>query len=101
MDKQNLIMVLEECFKEEGNCAILHFLDGSQLLIDKKPKHFSSHMSVNVSYDVNTETIIEQFIIPYSSVLYVTLSNVENLRILAKQYEPLKDKYVFFYDKLT
>lgn len=102
MDKQNLIIVLEECFNEVGNIAILHFNDGSELMVDSKPKHFSSHMKVEINYDLNGENIFEQFIIPYTSVLYVTISSINNLKILAKQHEPLKENEdVFFYDKLT
>ena len=82
MDKQSLILILDECFEEEGNVAILHFNDGSELLINSKPRNFNSHMIVDSSYSVGMETINEQFIIPFISVLYITLSNVENLRIL-------------------
>ena len=101
MDKQVLMLVLNECFNEEGNFANLHFMNGSELIVDNRPEYFSSHMKVNSSYELYGETVNEGFIIPYSSVLYVTLSNVENLRILAKQYEPLRTEDVSFRDKLT
>ena len=102
MDKQNLRIVLEECFKEVGNVAIFHFTDGSELMVDKKPNYFNLHMGIEVKYDMDNETIIEHVIVPYSSVLYITISNTNNLKILAKQFESMKDKNdVFFYDKLT
>ena len=84
------MVVLNECFDVEGNVAILHFNDGSELMIDNKPHFFNSHMGVDSSYDVYGETVDEQFIIPFSSVLYITLSNVRNLKILSNQYAKLK-----------
>ena len=103
MEKQSLILVLNGCFNEEGNFAILHFVDGSELIVDNKPQYFSSHMKIEISYDVNREgTVNEEFVIPFSSVLYITLSNVKNLDILSKRYESVgRNKDVFFYDKLT
>lgn len=92
MDKQSLILILKECFKEEENGAYLHLIDGSTLLINEIPSFNNLHFQVENKYTVNLEDTVEETIcIPYSSVNYITLTNSENLRIISKQYEPLRD----------
>lgn len=91
MDKRSIQLILKECFEKEGNGAYLHFIDGSQLLIGLYPKFFNLHMQVKNEYDINCERVSEIVCIPYSSIIYITLTNAENLRIIAKQYERVKD----------
>ena len=87
MDKNSLIILLKECFETEGNCAYLHFVDGSTLLIYNLPIFNNLHMQVQNEYFVLSEKVSEIVCIPYTSVIYITLTNSENLRIINEQYK--------------
>jgi len=104
MDKANLQLVLRESYeKNDEACVILHFMDGSELLINQLPSFFSLHMLVNLEYFCDEHKIVESVIIPYSCVLYLTVTSKENLKIIndfefkerMKNYEsviPVSDK---------
>lgn len=86
MDKQTLMVICNECFDVKGNCAYLHFVDGSNLLIKDKPQFFSVHMQVRNTYELNLKEINELICIPYSSVIYVTLTTIENINAVNDYY---------------
>ena len=89
MIKNNLVVLLNECFEKEGNCSYLHLVDGSELLIKELPNFFDAFLRVNqrTVMESESEEINEVVCIPYSSVMYITLTNFDNLEIIAKQYE--------------
>ena len=95
MIKNNLVVLLNECFEKEGNCSYLHLVDGSELLIKELPNFFDAFLRVNQRTVMESEEINEVVCIPYSSVMYITLTNFDNLEIIAKQYQeqyqPLAD----------
>ena len=95
MNKNNLVVLLNECFEKEGNCSYLHLVDGSELLINELPTFFDAFLRVNQKTVMESDEINEVVCIPYGSVMYITLTNVDNLEIIAKQYEeqypPLAD----------
>ena len=85
MDKNSLILILKEHFQgegSEGNGAYLNFVDGTNLLIAGFPSFFSSHFVVENKYALNGEEICETVCIPYSSVIYLTLVTLDNLKKL-------------------
>lgn len=84
MDKHSLVLICNECFKEEGNCLIIHFVEGGELLIDKKPTFFNLNMQVAIESHYDDEIIVEEFYIPYSNVLYIIKTNVDNLKTIYK-----------------
>ena len=81
MDKKTAILILKECFEVEGNCAFIHFVDGSDILIQNKPNYFGTSMSVESEYKYGEEIVKDVCFIPYSSILYIIVTNIENLRI--------------------
>lgn len=85
MDKNTAIIILKECFDTEGNCAFLHFTDGSDLLIEKPQQYFDTAMSIESEYTYGDKTVKDVCFIPYSSILYIIVSNKENIRI-AQEY---------------
>lgn len=83
MDKGNLQIVLRESFeKDNGVCVIFHFIDGSELLINQLPFFFNLHMLVDLEYFCDEQKIVESVVIPYSSVLYLSITSNENLKII-------------------
>lgn len=92
MDKNSIIIILKECFETEGNCAYLHFVDGSNLLIYHLPIFNNLHMQIQNDYSVWSEKVSEIICIPYTSVIYITLTNSENLRIINEQYKMIKSE---------
>lgn len=90
MDKQNLILIVKEHLEKEGNGVYFHLADKSELLINIMPKFFSLHIKVKKQYTIGSDIVTEIVCIPYTSVLYITLTNSENLKIIANQYSRLK-----------
>ena len=90
MDRQNLILIVKEHLEKEGNGVYFHLADKSELLINIMPKFFSLHMRVKKQYAINSDIVTEIVCIPYTSVLYVTLTNSENLKIIANQYSRIR-----------
>lgn len=86
MDKTSLMVILNECFEKEGNSAYLHFVDGSNLFINSLPSFFESHVRVISKYEINGKIISETVCIPYGVVMYITLTNSDNLKIIREQY---------------
>ena len=86
MDRQNLILILKEHLEKEGNGVYLHLVDKSELLTNIMPKFFNLHMRVKKQYTIGSDIVTEIVCIPYTSVLYITLTNSENLKIIANQY---------------
>lgn len=87
MDKNSLTIILNECFEKEGNCAYLHFVDGSNLLINVLPTFFNTHFSVVNEYEINANKCREVVCIPYASVIYITLTHADNLKVIYEQYD--------------
>lgn len=87
MDKNSVWVLLNDSFNDKDDCVILHFIDGSGMLINNKPNFFNLHMSVEIKKEYDGEIITEVNHIPYSSILYIIETNVKNLNIIAKQYE--------------
>ena len=77
MDKNSLILILKEHFQGEGSEG-----NGANLLIAGFPSFFSSHFVVENKYALNGEEICETVCIPYSSVIYLTLVTLDNLKKL-------------------
>ena len=86
MDKTSLVLKMNECFAEEGCCVILHFIDGSDLLVRKKPIFNNLAMEVPLEYIYDNEQIVEKCFIPYTSILYITITSVDNLDRISKSY---------------
>lgn len=91
MDRQNLIVIVNEHLEKEGNGVYFHLADKSELLINIMPKYFSLHMRVKKQYSIGSDIVTEIVCIPYTSVLYITLTNSENLKIIANHYS--KNEY--------
>jgi len=89
MDKTSFILVCNENFNKEGTCMILHFIDGSNLLINKKPIFFNLHMEIKIEFNVEDEVVMEKCIVPFSSIMYVTVTSNKNLKLISKQYEKI------------
>ena len=89
MDKQEVIITLTEHLVSPDKGAYLHFIDGSNLLINNKPQFMGMHMRILSEYEINLEKVREVICVPYSSVIYITLTNSENLKIIQKQYAPI------------
>lgn len=87
MDKGTLKILIDEYMSDEGNYVYLHLSDGSELFVNIPPKFFNLHIQVVKQYDIDGETVKEIVCIPYKNVIYVTLTNSNNLEIIAKQYE--------------
>lgn len=82
MDKNSIMIILKDYLEEDDdNCAILHFNDGSELLIYNVPTFFNLIMSVKVYREFGEDKIEEKIHIPYSSIIYITTSNSNNLKI--------------------
>lgn len=86
MDKTSLVLKMNECFAEEGCCVILHFVDGSDLLVRNKPVFNNLAMEVNLNYVYDNSDIVEQCFIPYASIMYITITTVDNLNKISKSY---------------
>ena len=71
MDKASLILILDDCFKEDGNCVVFHFGNGSDMLVGSKPSFFNLHMSVDMEQNYNGDIVHEVVHIPYSVVDFV------------------------------
>lgn len=91
MDKNNLNIVLNEHLMKEENCAFLHLSNNSELLIFEKPHFFNLMMEVEIKHEYGSESIVEKCYIPYSSVVYVTMSNKDNLKIVSDYYRRLNE----------
>lgn len=91
MDKNDVVLTLKQCFKEEGNCAFIHFHEGTSLLISKNPIFANLIMIVDVEYDYGEDEIKETYHIPYSSISYIVTTTISNLNAIfdeqQKQYE--------------
>ena len=85
MNKTEVITILKDCFKIEGNCVFLHFIDGSELLVQSEPTFFSSNMSVDIEYN-NEKSFVEKCYIPYNSILYITVTTIENVKFMVNKY---------------
>lgn len=95
MNKTNIINLLNECFESEGNCCYLHLTDGNELLVMEEPKFFDNVLSANQKSVINSNEVHEVVFVPYTSIIYITLTNEENLKLVAEQYmeqyEPLNE----------
>lgn len=91
MDRQNLILIVKEHFEKEGSGVYFHLGDKSELLTNTIPKFFNLHMRVKKQYAIGSDIVTEVVCIPYTSVLYITLTNSENLKIIANHYS--KNEY--------
>ena len=95
MEKTSLTVILNECFEKEENCAILHLADSSDLLLFDKPSFFNLHMEAILESKYDDNIIIEKCMIPFSSVLYVTVISRENLKIV-HDYEHQRHHMMMF-----
>ena len=91
MDKNNLSIVLNEHLINEENCAFLHLSNNSELLIFEKPHFFNLMVEVEVKHEYGSDCVIEKCYIPYNSILYVTLTNINNLNIVSNYYQMLNE----------
>ena len=82
LNKGSVMVTLNDCFAEKGNFAYLHLSNGATLLIDKKPAFRSEIMVIEVENNINNKVITEFVHLPYNIVSYITVSNVENLRVM-------------------
>ena len=86
MDKQNLILLCKEHFSTANNCLYLH-LNGSDVFVGSLPNFYNLHMECKRKYTMGSKVIEEKVCVPYSSVVFVTLTNFENLDIIAENAE--------------
>ena len=86
MEKTSVISIVEKCFEKEGNCIVFSLIDGSEVLINEKPSYFNLHLSANARNNYNGKTVCEVYNIPFSSILYITETNVRNLRIVQEEF---------------
>lgn len=100
MDKNEVVLILKEHLVSPDKGAYLHFIDGSNLLIYSTPRFMNMHMQILIEYDINLKQVREMVCIPYSSIIYITLTNKNNLDIIAKQYEPIDSSHEEIIDGL-
>ena len=93
MDKNDVILITNQCFEKEGNCLLLHFVNGIDMVIAKKPKFTNSCLHVDVETEYDAGTVNETHYIPYRNILYITETNVDNLAIIL-DYELSKYKLI-------
>lgn len=93
MDKGEVMVILREHLVSSDKGAYLHFIDGSNLLINNMPRFMNMHMQILSEYAINLKQIKEMICVPYSSIIYITLTNSENLKIVAEQYAPINDNF--------
>ena len=91
MDNDSLFAILSDYLSVEGNCAYLHFVDGSEILIYAVPFFHKNYIEIKNKYVVNAKDVNETVCVPYDSIIYVTLSNFENLKIISEQYQNVSD----------
>lgn len=93
MDKNTLIILLNDCFNEK-KCAFLHLNNDSELLVTDKPEYFSLHMGINVEYSLGESNINEVYNIPYSIVSYVRIISVDDLNSIS-EYERNQNRKLY------
>lgn len=79
MNKNDVRLALNECFEKDGNCAVLYLLDGTSLIIQQKPAFFNVILRIELNFKHGDEIIKETVILPYSSIMYITITSFENM----------------------
>lgn len=92
MDKQSLYIVFNDWLSEEGNCVYLHLVDKTDLLISKKPHFNNLTFSIELSHRFGEDVIHETHVIPYSSVVYITQTNIKDVNIVNDYYNKVLSK---------
>lgn len=78
MDKDSLKIIITDCF-DNGKIVFLTLSDGSTLNLIKKPVFFDTYLFFKVDFeDVDGESMMEEFYIPYSEVKYLASGYPEN-----------------------
>ena len=92
MEKRSALLVLKNCFKEEGQIAFVHFIDGSNILINNMPNFLDLIMEVKLEYAYGDDEITDICYVPYSSIMYITVTTTETIKKLSEFNEELKSQ---------
>lgn len=81
MDRTNVLYSLKNYFKD-GNCVFLHFIDGSELLVDSEPEYDDFVMHIPLKIKCFDDMLNETYCVPYENILYIVKTTKENIKKL-------------------
>lgn len=78
MDGNSLKIIISDCF-DNGKIVFLTLSDGSTLNLIKKPVFFDTYLFFKVDFEnIDGESMVEEFYIPYDEVKYLASGYPEN-----------------------
>lgn len=86
MDKADVILIIDKCLEKEGSCAIIYLTNGVDFLIDTKPSFYNFIMKFPMKFNYEEHEIVETINVSYSSILYITETSIENLKIISEHF---------------
>ena len=93
MDKNDVILIVNQCFKNEGFCLALHLMDNTEILVTKQPRFASSCLHVDMEIEYESGTVSETYYIPYRNIVFIVETSHESLKIINEQMKRYMEQY--------
>lgn len=87
LNRTDVLIVLEQLYDVEGNCAIIYTNNGSEIIMEKKPSFHTRYMDICLSMkNIDGKEIIEYCHIPYENISYIITTTFENMKLKMENY---------------